>query len=42
MSNSKIRSALVGALVAVATAICAPGAMAAMMPGISLDQSAGT
>jgi hypothetical protein len=42
MSNSKIRSALVGALVAFAAAVCAPGAMAAITPSVSLDQSAGT
>ena len=36
------RSALVGALVAVAAAAFAPGALASINPSISLDQSAGT
>ena len=42
MSRRMGRSALVGALVAVAAAAFAPGALASINPSISLDQSAGT
>lgn len=42
MSVRKGRSALVGALVAVATSVFAAGAQAAVTPSLSLDQSAGT
>lgn len=42
MSRRKGRSALVGALVAVAAAVFTPGAMASINPSVTLDQSAGT
>jgi hypothetical protein len=42
MTGRKERSALVGALVVVATALFAPGAQASITPSLSLDQSAGT
>jgi hypothetical protein len=42
MSTGKGRSALIGALVVVASALFAQGAQASIAPSISLDQSAGT
>jgi hypothetical protein len=42
MSVRKARSALIGALVAVAMALLAPAALASTTPTIALDQSAGT
>ncbi len=41
MSNRKGRSALIGALVAIAAAVLAQGALASINPSLSLDQSAG-